>query len=96
MHAVDRLHGGVAALQQEPRALPVAQQRHLLVVQLDAVAQAVDHHEPQPLQVLAARRLDPATDPDRGGVAGIPALESAQEKRRVGDVAGEWAALIEG
>ena len=49
----------------------------------------------QPLQVLAARQLDPALDPDRGRVAGVASLQRPQQQRGVGDVARQRAALVE-
>ena len=51
--------------------------------------------EAQPGEVLAARRHDPALDPDRGRVAGVPALQRRQQQRRVGDVAGQRPALVQ-
>ena len=38
---------------------------------------------------------DPALDPDRGRVAGVAPLHRRQQQRRVGDVAGQRAALVE-
>ncbi len=49
----------------------------------------------QALQVLAARQLDPALDPDRGRVARVAALDGLEQERRVGDVPGQRAALVE-
>ena len=51
--------------------------------------------EAQPLQVLAAGRLHPALDPDRGRVAGVAALHRGEQQRGVGDVAGQRPALVE-
>ena len=51
--------------------------------------------EAQPLEVLAAGRLHPALDPDRGRVAGVAPLHRREQQRRVGDVAGQRPALVE-
>ena len=58
---------------------------------LGVVGEVAGDAEPQPVERLERRQLDPALDPDRGRVVAVAALERAQQQRRVGDRRGSAA-----
>ena len=62
---------------------------------LGLVGEVAGDADPQAVEVGARGQLDPRLDPDAGRVARVGALHLAQQQGGVGDVAGQWPALVE-